>query len=66
LAVDRAELDRRLSELVRIARDRKLLRVGRTDLGLTQNWLSHVSGIKLSAEPWYTDPLVEQLIAGGR
>ncbi len=62
LAVDTVEFNRRLSELVRIARDRKLLRVGRTDLGLTQNWLSHVSGIKLSAEPWYTDPLVEQLI----
>lgn len=64
LAVDEAEFDRRLGDLVRIARDQMLLRVGRTDLGLTQNWLSYVAGIKLAAEPWYSDPMVEQLIRG--
>lgn len=64
LAVDRAEFARRLGELVRIARDRKIERLGRTDLGLTPNWLSSVAGVKLVAQPWYTDPQVEPLIGG--
>jgi hypothetical protein len=62
LAVDSATFNRRLGELVRIARDRKIERLGRPDLGLTPNWLSYVAGIKLSSQPWYTDPLVAQLI----
>jgi hypothetical protein len=60
--VDSATFNRRLGELVRIARDRKIERLGRPDLGLTPNWLSYVAGIKLSSQPWYTDPLVAQLI----
>lgn len=62
LAVDGTAFNRRLGELIYIARDRKIERVGRTGLGLMPNWLSHVAGIKLSSEPWYNDPQVEQLV----
>lgn len=63
LVADREEFARRLAEVVRIARAKKIERVGRNEQGLVPTWLSSVSPIKTASRPWHIDPAIDRLIA---
>ncbi len=62
LTVSLSEHAKRFGEMVRIAKDMKIVIVQRGELGNFKNWARSVAPLWLQSEPWYNDPGVEVLI----
>lgn len=62
LAESEAVFARRLAEFIAIGRTVGITIVARSQ-GDVGDWLARVVGIRTTAEPWYTDPIVDALIA---
>jgi hypothetical protein len=65
IADSEAAFARRLAEFARIARVRTIRRIARrdSDAAVPSDWLRHISGLRVSADPWYADETIDRLIA---
>lgn len=65
IADSEAAFARRLAEFARIARVREIRRIARRDseAAVPSDWLRHISGLQVDADPWYEDETIDRLIA---
>ena len=66
LSVSLSEYAQRFAEMVRIARDMKVIQLrssSKGDQAYFKNWVKSVASLHLQSEPWYNDPAVDILIA---
>jgi len=63
LSIDLDEHIQRFGEMIRIARDMKIIKVKNGDKAFFKDWVRSVAPLWLQSEPWYEDPAVDILIA---
>lgn len=63
LVVDEATFAQRLAEFLDIARDRRLGTLARREAGVVTDWLYRIARLRTQTNSWYTDPLIERLLA---